>query len=310
MSEDTRSTYKDRKSKEKIAWITGICMIIAAVIGTLSVSINVNTENEKLKKDYEEVISENTDLSNQTNEAQEAYNKLNTQYESLVSQNNDLQDRISSLENELSQYASFIEENESLKNQLNEYANLVDENNNLKSELKNIQNEIEQLREHAKNQGNVEEKDINESSGKKISIFNLPISKGDTEWRVPFSDDLGTGTDGVMYPGSRWAIHCATSKDNTKYTFTYSLDKKYSTCEGGIVWSSYSKNVEGSAWIEFYSGDELIYTTDAINANSEPFYFNFKVQNVDRLTIVRNSTTSHTSYYQAYIIYPYLNLIE
>lgn len=121
---------------------------------------------------------------------------------------------------------------------------------------------------------------------------------------------MGTGTDGNLYTGSRRVIHCATTKDNTKYTFTYSLDKKYSTCEGKIVWSKSSSNVEGSAWVEFYSGEELIYKTDSITADSDPVPFNFNVKDVDKLTIVRNSTTSHTSYYKAYIIYPYLNLIE
>ena len=79
---------------------------------------------------------------------------------------------------------------------------------------------------------------------------------------------------------------------------------------GEIVWSKSSSNVKGNAWVEFYSGEELIYKTDPITADSDPVLFNFNVQDVDKLTIVRNSTTSNTSYYKAQIIYPYLNLIE
>lgn len=77
MSREIKNVYKDRNSKEKIAWISGICMIIAALISTISVSINVNIENDKLKKDYEELKLKNSNLQTQLNDMSNSYNDLN-----------------------------------------------------------------------------------------------------------------------------------------------------------------------------------------------------------------------------------------
>lgn len=98
--------------------------------------------------------------------------------------------------------------------------------------------------------------------------------------------------------------------NKSQYSPTYLLDNKYSVCEGQIAWSKLSKDFDGTAWIEFYSGDECIYTTDIITADSRAFSFNFNVDGVEKLTIVRKGTQNGYQNSSLYIIYPYLNLVE
>ncbi len=85
-----------------------------------------------------------------------------------------------------------------------------------------------------------------------------------------------------------------------------STDCKYHSCEGQIAWSKFSKNNEGTAWIEFYSGDECIYTTEPITSDSRVLDFSFNVEGIEKLTIVRKAT----GFNSIYIIYPYLNLVK
>lgn len=74
MSEQTSTARINGRFAIIAATIGGICAIISAIIGTIS--INVNIENNKLKDDYEEVKSDNSDLTFKINESQEAYNQL------------------------------------------------------------------------------------------------------------------------------------------------------------------------------------------------------------------------------------------
>ncbi len=167
MTNDNKNEKENRKSNEKIALISGFCVIIAAMFNMF----NINIENKKLQEDYEKAISENTQLNAQINNSQEVYDNLNNRYEILENQNNEFQARISSLENELSQYSSIGEENSELK-----------------SEIQNLQNEIKDLRDNYKNQedlisndeiDNNQKTSLEQASGKKISIFDLNTKKGD-----------------------------------------------------------------------------------------------------------------------------------
>ena len=300
MSQESITTRKNRKSKEKIAWITCLGMIVAAMIGTISISINVNTKNEKLKTNYEEIKSENTDLACQTSEYQEAYRSLNSQYEALLNQNSDLQNRISSLEVKLSQSSSLVEENASLKNK-----------------LENLQIEVQNLKDKYENQENMilgENDVINElttparSSGKKVSIFDLDTFQGHTPWSLPYDESYYTDTYENEYVTAHIGIHDSKTKEDY-YVPTYLLDNKYTLCEGQIAWSKHDKNSTHSAWIEFYSGDDLIYTTDIITPTDRIVSFSFSVEELETLTIVTNSTINTVNSH-VYIIYPYLNLVE
>lgn len=311
MNDETKVAKINGKFAIIAAIIGGVCLIISAIIGVFSYDLN---------KSNKTLTQENTELSEENSDWESSYNDLQERFATLEEENISLSKEINDLKKSINQYTSLMNEYEPLNAELSEYLSLkenydvlLSENNSLKSNIEQLQNELQQLKSdnYAQENAIINKTDSLNTSGKKISIFDLPISKGDKEWHVPSSDDLSTGTDGNLYTGSRWVVHCATTKDNTKYTFTYSLDKKYSTCVGEIVWSRYSSNVEGSAWVEFYSGNELIYKTDPITADSAPVTFSFNVQEIEKLTIVRNSTTSSdVAFYAAYIIYPYLDLVE
>ncbi len=121
---------------------------------------------------------------------------------------------------------------------------------------------------------------------------------------------MSTDTNGITYIGARYTPHYALTLNDTNYICTYALTNNYSICEGQIVWSQHSKNIEGSAWIDFYQGNELVYRTDEINNSGNVVSFSFSVKDLAELTIVKNSTISHERNYSAYIIYPYLNFVE
>lgn len=65
---------------------------------------------------------------------------------------------------------------------------------------------------------------------------------------------------GNKYPEAYIARH-GYYKSSSKHSVKYLFDKKYFKCEGQLAWSKEEKNREGAIWIEFYSVNELIYTT-------------------------------------------------
>ena len=223
-------------------------------------------------------------------------NKLTDDKKILKSENDTLKVKIANLEMELSQYQYLKEENESLKN-----------------ELAKLQREIQSLKENSpKNepQNGFDSSSSDIQTSKKISMFDLDTFQGEGGWHKSTSDADYTDTYDNEYVTSYWGKHYSISK-NIKHSLpVYLLDKKYSICEGQIAWSKGSKNIEESAWIEFYSGDECIYTTEAITAESRVLSFSFSVEGIEKLTIVRNSTKNMNDWDTIHIIYPYLNLIE
>lgn len=136
----------------------------------------------------------------------------------------------------------------------------------------------------------------------KVSIFDLDTFQGESRWYHNWSDSELTDTYGNEYPNGRYTNH----KPKNQYTPTYLLDYKYSKCEGKIAWSKDDKNLGGSCWIDFYSGDTLLYSTDPISATDRPLSFEFSVENVETLKIICRSDHAYRS---ITIIYEYLNLI-
>ena len=149
-----------------------------------------------------------------------------------------------------------------------------------------------------------------DSHDKKVSIFDLETFKGEGGWHKSTDDIDYTDTYDNEYPTSYWGKHYAISENIKNSMPIYLLDNKYSICEGQMAWSKGSKNIEGSAWLEFYSGDECIYTTEPISADSKILDFNFSVEGVEKLTIVRNATKDMNDWDTIHIVYPYLNIIE
>lgn len=255
--------------------ITGTFSIISAIIGAFlgakfeSNHLNVTIDN------YPKNIS-----------SQEEYEKLELQYENQINENIDLKAKINSLNDELSKIVSLSDEYELLKQ----------ENEKLKSQINSLGDNTPVL-------------ETNNNSEAKISIFDLDTFKGTPYWsdRSYYDSICYIDTYDNDYLTAYIGHHRSATR-NSEDAFTYLLDKKYSICEGEIAWSKADKNSEEKAWIEFYSGDELLYKTDVITSDSRVLSFQFSVDDVEKLTIVRNGTCNQ--YNSVMIIYPYLNLIK
>lgn len=204
----------------------------------------------------------------------ERYEKIYLENEYLKEKNSDLQNQILSL----------TEENEALKI-------LLSSDNDVKGG--NFGNEVS-----------------TNSSTNIVSIFDLDTFRGEGGWHKSIDDIDYTDTYDNEYVTSYWGKHYAVTK-NIEYSFpTYLLDNKYSICYGQMAWSKGSKNIEGSAWLEFYSDDKCIYMTEPISADSKILDFSFSVEGLEKLTIVRNATKDMNDWDKIHIVYPHLNLME
>lgn len=67
----------------KSARISALSVIIAAIIGGLFTSVPTIIGNDKLKKDYEELQSENLELTAQQDALKENYERSQTAYDTL-----------------------------------------------------------------------------------------------------------------------------------------------------------------------------------------------------------------------------------
>lgn len=285
------------------AIIGGICVIIAAIIGIFS--FNINTTNKDLEAEIKE-------LSQQNNDWESTYNELKKQFDDLHSENSILSEEIDTLKNMIAEDAyTPVAENNSLLYEENR--SLSVENESLKEEIVQLQKEVENAKVDLTIQQDntlVEPEGASEETEKIVSIFNLDTIKGTPYWRNHsyYTDkDIFTDTYGNEYL-TAYIGHHTGSDINSSVTPTYLLDNKYSLCRGEIAWSKKDKNSTATAWIEFYSGDQLIYITEKITVDSRPFSFSFSVEGVEKLTIVRNATNSNTV--NSWIIYPYLELVE
>lgn len=84
----------------KIARIGAISVIIAAIIGGLFTIIPTIIENDKLKKDYEELQAKNSELIAQQNILKDTYKNSQTKYDNLNDNYISLQDKFEALEKE------------------------------------------------------------------------------------------------------------------------------------------------------------------------------------------------------------------
>lgn len=142
----------------------------------------------------------------------------------------------------------------------------------------------------------------------KTSIFTLDTFQRKGYWfdrSGIATDDEFIDTYGNEYLTAHKAYHGPATKDSNTAPI-YLLDNKYKKCQGQFAWSKADKNLQGSIWIEFYSGDSLIYESPAITATDRVVSFEFSVEGVETLTIVRNGTNKHS----VNAVYPYLDLIQ
>lgn len=174
----------------------------------------------------------------------------------------------------------------------------------LEQNITDLQNEIENF--------NTESPQTIETSK---SIFDLEPIKNDMNsndkyWfnhSDGYSPECFVDEDGVEYYTAYMGFHYGTDKKDILNP-TYQLNNNFSVCKGEIIWSKTNENSKAKAWIEFYSGDTLIYTTDPVDKDNKSAKFDFSVEGVYQLKIVKNGTESQ--YGNLTVIYPYLNLIK
>lgn len=176
----------------KASVISGICMIIAAVIGIFS--ININIENNALKDENENLKSEKMELDVQAYQPDETYDTLKNMCSNLEKENDDLKNHISILESELSQYDSLVEENAQLKVQISQLRDLlVSEKKNNESTVQDIgnkeDNEIIYIQVNAANGARIRSAPESSSSlvggaerGKRFLLLDTVIGSDELEW--------------------------------------------------------------------------------------------------------------------------------
>ena len=117
-------------------------------------------------------------------------------------------------------------------------------------------------------------------------------------------EDL-TDSYGNEYLSAHIAYHGSGTTKDSASTPEYVLDGKYEKCVGQIVLSRSNIEMEGKIWIEFYSGEQLIYKTDEISMTDKVLDFSFSIEGINEFSIVTAGTNSRS----AKVIYPYLNLM-
>lgn len=264
-------------SKEiKAAFIGVIGAIIAAIIGAY---FGAYFERKTDKEDTVFNVYETPEYIS----LKEKYDTLDYQKTNLENDKTDLQ-----------------KQNNDLQNKLAEIPSLNQEIVSLREEIENLNQQITQLEGDGDQSESTQESTLAIS---KVSIFNLETFQGEARWYRATSKYEYTDTYDNEYKNAYYASHPSYNDP------TYLLDKKYSICEGKIAWCKQSKDYGGSIWIDFYSGNDLIYSTDFITATDRVIDFSFPVDEVETLTIIRN-TDRASSWYSVNVVYPYFNLIK
>jgi len=185
-----------------------------------------------------------------------------------------------------------------------EYLALKEENNKLHNEIKDLNTEVTQLSIAKENTNEMQPIDNK-------SVFDLPAINSKEKYWFDHSDqyppECFIDTDGLEHYTGTICFHYGSNKNNILNP-TYQLDDAYSECVGEMVCSSVNGDSQEKAWLEFYSGDQFLGSTDPIDINSGSKPFTIDIKGVKELTIVRNGTESDYGYFT--IIYDYLNLVK
>lgn len=213
---------------------------------------------------------------------------LKNDYEELQLNKSDLEEEINILQEKYNKLNIQIEDDKQ------DIENLKKQNENFEQEINRLNEEIESL--------NVS----------KISIFDLDAMDSNEKYWFDHSDDFPISCFTDVANHEHIATHIGFHYETNKQEITnptYQLNGEYSICEGQIVWSIANDDPAAKAWIEFYSSDTLIHTTESLDAENNPdTKFIFSVKGVNELKIVKNGTEPY--YGRLAIIYPYLDLIK
>lgn len=292
-----------------VALITGISTIISAIIGNYigkenAVNEVINQATNTINVDIgniDDLIIAYSKMNDEISELKNNNEQLEKEKESLTSENNVLKGDPDQFSRLVEENSLLLEKNSQLNNQIVELNNQIVELNN---QIVELNNQIQLINTTVDNQEKeiVNNPNVNINNVRKVSIFDLETFKGNGYWFNSSSKGYLTDTYDNEYLSIHYASHSPSI--NIEESPIYLLDKNFILCEGQIAWPKNEKNTDGSAWIEFYSGENCIYTTEAITADSRVLTFQFSVEGIEKLTIVRKATRGTK------IIYPYLNLIR
>ncbi|MBQ8188511.1 MAG: hypothetical protein IJZ44_01905 [Lachnospiraceae bacterium] len=275
------------KTSTKNVIIAGCFTILAAI---LSSYITAKFQSAKTEIILTTAYNENEAISEQ-------YTTLENSYTELLDKNTELEKRNNTLS---SQNTSLNKEIETLEDELSQK----------NSQLQSLEDTLDSYEQNEPIEDKSATTSDTTSSQKTVSIFDLDTFRGEGRWQTVNSIETFTiDTYDNKYPLAYYASHAAVEKDNLSFVPTYLLDNQYTTCEGQIAWSKYCKNLSGNIWIDFYSGDTLIYTVGPMSATDRAISFSFSVEGLETLTIVRNSDRS-AIHDDVYAIYPYLRLLK
>ena len=130
-------------------------------------------------------------------------------------------------------------------------------------------------------QDHVEEEGGYSASSKSHNLFDMPIYS-DNNANVEYMDVV---MDSKGYKHENCYIVFANSvpkDDHWETYFRYDLDGKYSMLKGSIYLAKYGVDV---AWVEFYDGEDFLFSTNKINSENYCVDFEFSITGVDYLTI-------------------------
>lgn len=139
------------------------------------------------------------------------------------------------------------------------------------------------------------EEDVSNGYGKTsrtIRLFDLPVySKSNGLNPLDYVSDC-LDTNGYRHKD---CYMIAGSTDGYKY-LRYELDGKYTTLSGSIY--QLEKNT-GTMWLEFYDGDEFLFSTARLGENNKNVEFEIDITGVNHLTVY---PMAENLYYGCWII--------
>lgn len=284
-----------------VALITGICTIISAVIGNY-----IGKENAVNEVINQATNTINVDISN-IDELIVIYNNMSNEISNLKYEKEKLISENNTLKGNPDQFSYLVEEN----------SRLLEENILLNNQIVELQNQIQLINTTIDDQ---EKETINNpatnisNTVNKVSIFDLEPFQGKAYWfknlNFPFSDETDWLIDmyGTEFHAGYITHHGA---EKQEVNSVYFLDKKYSKCNVMMAWPRGGKNlIDSSAFIKFYSGDQLLYTSPEIKCGDKPIEFSFDISEVEKFSFELISVGNTNPWMSVAIIYPYFDLVE
>ncbi len=142
-------------------------------------------------------------------------------------------------------------------------------------------------------QNSASEKEDNNSgyskNSRSIKLFDLPLYSKDTGY-IDTVDYVTERLDTNGYRHKNCYMLC-TSESGSKYV-RYDLGAKYSTISGNLY---QLEGNTGTMWLEFYDGDEFLFSTGRLSDNQKNVSFEFDISGVNYLTVYPMTSSFYNS---------------